>query len=109
MGVVADPGAIMRLHKEGLLQLLSKISIAHTASSLLPGELSIDPRFERIPIMGKDAERANKISSELGVFEEVGRALVVAEKTRSEFYITTARLPERMGKLKVVHVERFIK
>lgn len=108
MGVVADPGAIMRLHKEGLLPLLSKISIAHTAYSLLPGELSIDPRFERIPIMGKEAERANKISSELGVFEEVGRALVVAEKTRSEFYITTARLPERMGKLKVVHVERFI-
>lgn len=108
-GVVADPGAIMRLHKEGLLSLLSKISIAHTASSLLPGTLSMDPRFERVPIMGKDAERANRISSELGVFEEVGRALVVAEKTRSEFYLTTARLPERMGKLKVVHVERFIK
>ncbi len=105
LGVVADPGAIMRLYKEGLLNLFSKVYVSHTAASLLPTEIASE--FEKVPVIGKDAEKASKIASDLGVFEEVGRALVVAEKMKLGFYLTSARLPDRLGKLKVVSIDRF--
>jgi len=94
----------MRVYKQGLLNLFSKIYISHTAATLLPLEFASNPTFERIPILGRDAMRAQKLTEDLGVFEEVGSALVVAEKVKAGYYLTSANLPAVMGKLKIVHV-----
>ncbi|HPF49434.1 MAG TPA: hypothetical protein PLP35_07020 [Caldisericia bacterium] len=106
-GLVADPGAIVRLHHIGLLELFNRIYISHTATMLLPDELKNNPAFEKIMVMGKDARRAENLVTEYDIFEEAARAIVIAEKMKVKYYLTSSRLPEHLGKINVVHVERF--
>lgn len=106
-GAVADAGAILRLYKEGRFDLFSKLFVSHTVTSLLPAEVAVSNTLEKVMILGKDEARAQKLSSNLGVFDEIGRALVAAEKTKAQYYITTARLPEYIGKLRIINVEKF--
>jgi hypothetical protein len=106
-GAVADAGAILRLFKEGRFELFSKLFVSHTITSLLPAEVAVSSILEKVMILGKDEARAQKLSSDLGVFDEIGRALVTAEKTKAQYYITTSRLPEYIGKLCVLNVDKF--
>jgi len=106
-GLVADAGVLVRLHHDGLIHLFEKIYISHTASILLPEDLLTDHRLEKVTVMGKDAVRADKLASDYGIFPEASRALVVAEKTKVKYYLTSAKLPQHLGKLNIIHVERF--
>lgn len=106
-GAVADAGAILRLYKEGRFDLFSKLFVSHTVTSLLPPEVAVSKILEKVMILSKDETKAQKLSSDLGVFDEIGRALVAAEKTKAQYYITTARLPEYIGKLRIINVEKF--
>ncbi len=106
-GLVADAGVLVRLHHDGLIHLFEKIYISHTASILLPEDLLADHRLEKVTVMGKDAVRADKLASDYGIFPEASRALVVAEKTKVKYYLTSAKLPRHLGKLNIIHVERF--
>lgn len=105
-GLVADAGALVRLQHEGLIHIFDQIHISHTASMLLPEELLECGVLVKVTIMGKDAKRANRLSDEYGIFPEASRALVVAEKTNVKYYLTSAKLPRRIGKLNIIHVER---
>jgi len=105
-GLVADAGALVRLQHEGLIRIFDQIYISHTASMLLPEELLESGVLAKVTIMGKDAKRADRLSNEYGIFPEASRALVVAEKTNVKYYLTSAKLPRKIGKLNIIHVER---
>lgn len=106
-GVVADPGAIVRLGREGLLDMFTRIIISSSAAAVIPSHISSMPIFEKVVLTQKENEKANKLAKTLGIFEEVARALVVAEKTNTQNYLSSARLPERLGKIKVTSIESF--
>lgn len=106
-GVVADPGSLVRLYKEGMVDLFSRIYIVSQSTGILPPHISNMGILEKTVLTPKDLERVAKLARDIGVFEEVARALVLAEKNNLPNYITSAKLPERLGKVKITSVNSF--
>jgi outer membrane biosynthesis protein TonB len=106
-GVAADPGAVMRLFREGYLDLFSKIFISQSASSVLPPYIVNMPIFDKVPLTSRDLERVSKLVRDLGIFDEVAKSIIIAEKMNLPHLLSSARLPQRMGKLKVTSVDSF--
>ncbi len=106
-GVVADPGAIMRLYKEDMLDMFSRITISQSAAAILPPHIANMPIFEKIQLAPRESDKAIKLVQDLGIFEEVAKAIIVAEKTNMPNYLTSAKLPERLRKLKITSVDSF--
>lgn len=106
-GVVADPGAIMRLYKEGMLDMFSRITISQSAAAILPAHIANMPIFEKIQLTPRESDKAIKLVQDLGIFEEVAKAIIVAEKTNILNYLTSAKLPERLRKLKITSIDSF--
>ncbi|NTU61477.1 MAG: hypothetical protein HGA95_04045, partial [Caldiserica bacterium] len=94
-GVVLDPGAIMRLYKEDMLDMFSKITISLSAADILPPYITNMPIFDKIQLTPRENDKANKLVQDLGIFEEVARAIIVAEKTNMQAeYIKTRGLKD---------------
>lgn len=106
-GVVADPGAIVRLGREGILDMFTRIVIVSSAVQVIPGHISNLPIFEKIVLTQKEIDKANKLAKNLGIFEEVAKAIVLAEKNNIPNLLSSAKLPERLGKLKVTSIDSF--
>jgi hypothetical protein len=106
-GVVADPGAIVRLGREGMLEMFTRIIISSSAASVIPAHIASLPIFEKVALTPRENDKATKLVKELGIFEEVARAIVVAQKTGTQNYLTSARLPERLGQLKITSIDSF--
>ncbi len=106
-GIVADPGSLVRLYKEGMVDLFSRIYIVSQSTGVLPPHISNMSILEKTVLTPKDLEKVAKLARDIGVFEEVARALVLAEKNNLPNYITSAKLPERLGKIKITSVNSF--
>ena len=63
-GVVADPGAVMRLYREGLLEVFSHICISQSATTILPPHITNMAIFVKVQLTGRDLERAQKLSKD---------------------------------------------
>ncbi|MCK5847790.1 MAG: hypothetical protein KAH01_01165 [Caldisericia bacterium] len=104
--IVVDPGSANRLYIEGLLTNFKDVLIAASGSKKLNNDVA--KLVKQIKLNANDLAKASTMSDSFNTFEEAGKAFVVCKKKHQHFYVSSYKLPKRVGNITIVSIHEVL-